>query len=151
MDPLGNIWKMFNERKCLTSGYTIYNSSLYSDMRFYHKDEKTLGVVNKLYFKGNICEWLKKDIWEDITPNCNFFYLYKVDDSVERINDIFKIFKGHCAAGNNSQNFAFIECPNCMELAAIGLQLPEKMNALKLNNTHCIFCVGAEQKPISFN
>lgn len=133
-----NIWKIYNERTCFSSGYSIYQSPLYSDIRFYHKDDLILGVVNKFYFKGNVNDWLEKDILEDIIPNCHFFYIYTHGDSVKRIDEIFKTYLEHFN-GTKTGKYAFIECPFCMSLAIIGKQLPAGVNNLKMDR--CIYCL----------
>lgn len=135
-----NIWKVFNERTCFTSGYSIYQSPLYSDLRFYHKDDWILGVVNKVYFKGNVNNWLEKDILEDIIPCCHFFYIYTVGDSVKRIDEIFKTYL-ESFSGTKNGKYAFIECPFCMRLAILGKNTPNCVNNLTMGNSRCINCL----------
>lgn len=134
-----DVWKVYNERRCFSSGYSIFNSPLYSDMRFYCKDEVILAVVNKQYFKGNVNDWFNKDIMEDISPNCHFLYMYSEDDTLERINDIFNCWKENYLHVNKKK-FAFIECPWCKDLAVTGLHLPSGVNALSVDTHKCENC-----------
>lgn len=135
----GQFWTVFNERRCVSSGYTICKSSLCSDLRFYGKDDLVLGVLKKSYFKENMRDWFKRDIMKHITPQCNFLYIFCEEDSVERMNEIVRYWKEKFSFGR-PEKFAFIECPFCGDLALIGLPDSEEWNGLAMDGSRCSHC-----------
>lgn len=133
------MWKVYNERRCFSSGYSIYTSPLYSGARFFCKDMFNLSIVHKDYLRKGISEWYKADVVQHVLQDCNFVYIYTENDTLERVNELFKMYLRSFVQARK-KDCVFAECPHCCEIVSLAEQLPTGVNALVQDSGKCNYC-----------